>query len=711
MKKIRVGVIGVAGTCALLMSAVAFAASAGNVTSFAYDTKGNLISATDPLNHTITLTYNQFGQPASVTDPLNQTTQFGYDAQGNFATATDPLGNVTQRVYDAVSRLVSLTDPRGFSTQFRYDDLNRLTEIADARQKITRFAYDPNGNLLSVTDAKGQITSYAYDNTDRLASRTDALGRIERYEYDKNGNLVKFTDRKGQVSTFAYDAQNQRVGASYANGRTRTYTYDAVGRLASVEDSFSGRIDFIYDILDRLTHIVTPQGVIEYRYDAIGRRTRMTVAGQQPVTYTYDAASRLTQVAQGSQVITLGYDAAGRRTVLAYSNGTTTTYGYDAASRLTSITHAGPLGLIESVTYAYDAGGNRTSINRANGPALLSPSAMTAAAYDVANQQIQFNAATLTYDANGNLTSDGVNSYTWDALNQLEAISGSGLTASFTYDALGRRIIKTVNGVTTSYLYDGFDIVQEIVGGAVSAAYLRSLNIDEPFVRQSASGNEFYHADALGSTLALTNAAGTVTTRYSYEPFGKTTITGNSSNPFQYTGRENDGTGLYYYRARYYDPTASRFTSRDPLGFPNFDDDPTLYAYVSNNPVTYADSYGLAKDKKGLPGQQGRSGPLSADDTIITKGKAIADKQGPQAGADYIKKQISKGVDEFGNPLSSQRKNALRAAAKVLATAVKRGIQIGGLALGVILSALDPAEAHAPTGPQDIGQSKSQAVE
>lgn len=91
--------------------------------------------------------------------------------------------------------------------------------------------------------------------------------------------------------------------------------------------------------------------------------------------------------------------------------------------------------------------------------------------------------------------------------------------------------------------------------------------MDEIFTRTDAAGTANSLADALGSTLALTNAAGTVATQYTYEPFGNTTVSGlPSANPYQYTGRENDGTGLYFYRARYYNPTLQRFISEDPIG-------------------------------------------------------------------------------------------------------------------------------------------------
>jgi len=99
--------------------------------------------------------------------------------------------------------------------------------------------------------------------------------------------------------------------------------------------------------------------------------------------------------------------------------------------------------------------------------------------------------------------------------------------------------------------------------------------------------------DALGSPVAVTDASGTAQTEYTYEPFGKTTVTGAANtNPFQYTGRENDGTSLYYYRARYYNPALQRFISEDPIGFDSGDFN--LYAYVNDNPIIFKDPTGKA---------------------------------------------------------------------------------------------------------------------
>jgi RHS repeat-associated protein len=195
----------------------------------------------------------------------------------------------------------------------------------------------------------------------------------------------------------------------------------------------------------------------------------------------------------------------------------------------------------------------------------------------------------------------------------LIGISGPAVSASFVYDALGRRVSKTINGVRTEYQYDRQDIASEIRGGAVGVSYLRSLNIDEPFVRQSRTGDEYYLTDALGSVIALTDGTAAVTTTYSYDPFGNTTITGTSDNPFQYTGRENDNTGLYHYRARYYSPTMQRFISEDPISFAG--GNINLYVYVENNPLRFTDLLGLAVgDWWDLPANIERSQQIAAEE-------------------------------------------------------------------------------------------------
>ena len=172
---------------------------------------------------------------------------------------------------------------------------------------------------------------------------------------------------------------------------------------------------------------------------------------------------------------------------------------------------------------------------------------------------------------------------------RLEPLWDDPLTAALATSSAPPPLKERFSGLRNAFV-DGNDIVAEIQGGVVTTTYLRGLNIDEPFVRTSSTGQEFYHTDALGSVLALTDQTGAVQTRYRYDPFGNTMVTGTSTNPFQYTGRENDGTGLMFYRARYYSPTLQRFISEDPIGILG---DLNFYAYVTNNPVSFVDPYGL----------------------------------------------------------------------------------------------------------------------
>jgi len=222
---------------------------------------------------------------------------------------------------------------------------------------------------------------------------------------------------------------------------------------------------------------------------------------------------------------------------------------------------------------------------------------MTGATYDTANQQLTFGSQALTYDSNGNLTSDGTNIYTWSARNQLIGINGASVAANFSYDAFGRRVLKTINGATTNFVYDSDNPVQEITG-ASTTNLLTGLGIDEYFTRTDAVGTSTFLTDALGSTLALADPAGSLQAQYTYEAFGGTSVTGLANgNPFSYTGREADGTGLLFLRARYYNPQLQRFISEDPIGFAG--GDMNLYAYTRNNPVSFADPFGLCADPGG----------------------------------------------------------------------------------------------------------------
>jgi RHS repeat-associated protein len=141
------------------------------------------------------------------------------------------------------------------------------------------------------------------------------------------------------------------------------------------------------------------------------------------------------------------------------------------------------------------------------------------------------------------------------------------------------------------------------------ATLLNGPGVDAILSRTEATGTTSFLPDGLGSTIALTDSAGTLQTQYTYEPFGKTTATGAAStNAFTYTDREDDGTGLYYYRTRYYHPALQRFVSEDPIGFDG--GDTNLYAYVGNDPVNFIDPHGLINDNPNNWGFEGGGGSI-----------------------------------------------------------------------------------------------------
>jgi RHS repeat-associated protein len=582
-----------------------------HTTTYGYDPFGNVTSVTDPLSHQTTLSYNTNNQPVTVATPAGTTT-FGYEG-ADLVSITEPTGKVTTRFTDAIGRLVQMTDPLARKTQYTYDPLNRMTQMTDALGGLTQFGYDANGNLRSVTDARSNTTSFDFNNMDRKTSRTDPLLRSESYVYDNNGNLTTFTDRKSQVTTTTYDALDRRTLVTYQDNSTTSYTYDAGNRVTQIVDSIGGTITFAYDGLDRLLTETTSLGTVTYTYDAAGRRATMSVPGQTLIGYAYDNADRLTSITQGASLVSFAYDDAGRRTSHTLPNGIVTEYAYDAASRLTGLTYKLGGNTLGTLTYDYDNAGERVAVG-GTWARTLQPAAVASATYNAANHQLTFGLQTLTYDLNGNLTSDGSNTYTWNARNQLAAITGP-TPATFVYDGTGRRRQKTISGTSTDFVYDGPNSVQEQTTG-LTANLLVGLDVDERFVRTTSAETRYLLTDALRSTITLADEPGTVQTTYAYEPFGSETATGSSStNSYTYTGRESDGTGLYYYRARYYSPGLNRFLSEDPLV--KISRKSNAYLYVSNSPITFADPSGLL-EFSAFGGLQLRvSGPFGGLDVAL----------------------------------------------------------------------------------------------
>ena len=147
---------------------------------------------------------------------------------------------------------------------------------------------------------------------------------------------------------------------------------------------------------------------------------------------------------------------------------------------------------------------------------------------------------------------------------------------------------KVGGGVTTSYVYDGMDILRESRGGTISM-YIHGPAIDEPLAKDNGGALTYFHVDGLGSVMKATDQAGAVTSAIRYDTWGN--IDAGTPDVYAFTGREWDAeAGLYYYRARYYDPKSGRFIGEDPIGFGG---GANFYDYALGNPARYTDPFGL----------------------------------------------------------------------------------------------------------------------
>jgi RHS repeat-associated protein len=241
-------------------------------------------------------------------------------------------------------------------------------------------------------------------------------------------------------------------------------------------------------------------------------------------------------------------------------------------------------GTTSTEAYTFDPVGNR-----------LSSLAVPSYTINNSNEVIAAgSSSSYTYDNDGNTLSKtdstGTTTFTWDFENRLTSVHPPGqTTVTFKYDPFGRRIQKG----TSVYLYNGANLIEEVdTGTNIVARYVFGTGIDEPLAAYRGAMWEFYQADGLGSITSLSTNPGTVSDSFVYDSFGNVaSSTGVFVQPFRYTGREWDAeTGLYYYRARYYDPAVGRFLNEDPIGFKGGNN---FYAYVGNNPQNWADPSGL----------------------------------------------------------------------------------------------------------------------
>ncbi len=593
------------------------------VTQYGYDADGHLISITTPTGTVTHILRNADEKIIGITDPNGHTTAWTRDIEERVISRTGPLGHTATWTYgDGAGRLRSVTDPLGQTTQYSYTLAGKVSGIQYLSAQVptapVSFTYGQNfPHLVAMTDGTG-TTHYSYG----------AIGH-------PGALLLASVATPVPEATIAYqyDADNRLVNRSI-NGITETYGYDALNRLVTDTNSLGS---FSYTYLGQ-TGLVTGQTLasspvtVSYQYLSPGEDDRLAgitnTIGTTPVAsfgYTTNALDEITGIATGEGGFAGGrgayqgrgdYDGSGPRGAYAgrgpyqgrgayqgrgryFGHGprgvytgrgrplgsSTATLTYDDDQRLIGTTGT----LFGATTYTYDGANNLLTVSNAT--------RSFTGTYDDANELISANNQTLTYNADGELTGNGTDTFTWDGAHRLASVTNTstGTTTTYTDNGFGERVVTTVQAsgstpITTDTLWCGTRLCAAFnQSNALTAQYFPQGEVD-------GSQDYLYTRNNIGSVTAMVTPQGTIAGQYSYSPYGQMTVSGGttSSTPlpaFGYAGMVYDqSTGLNLTLYRAYDPNLRRWISRDPIGFAA---GINVYGYVGGNPLMYSDPFGL----------------------------------------------------------------------------------------------------------------------
>ncbi|MEK6628643.1 MAG: RHS repeat-associated core domain-containing protein [Bdellovibrionota bacterium] len=613
-----------------------------NQISYEYNSKGQLVKQTDFNNKFSSYTYDLAGNILTSTSNINGNTQ-----------------SVTSYEFDSMNRLKKVTSPKAEVTEYSYSPLGELLQIKDPNQKITSFEYNLKGQLIKKTDPAGLVYEMTYDINGNLLTEKDPANQLKQYTYNEVNKITKVQTAddiilynyniKDEVigltnNTAAIDYQRdlkQRITQEVVTGNSLNYPAHMLNveynkldqrtllqsnfqnisyefnqsndQLSGISSSATGNYNFYFDDASRLSAIVRPGSRTEYTFDTGSSLERIAHISNNVIKssheYSYDLRNYITQKRSTAGVLD---------------------YSYDSNGQLISANKAADNTQNESFTY--DALGNRLTYNG------------VASTFDNSGQRIQDDGQfTYVFDANGNIIyksnkQNGISyAFEYSALNQLKkaTVTSSPLGGTvlkvleYKYDPAGRRILRQITdnvdsskSKTQKFFYDGDNILAEVDAiNNLTVSYTHSpLRADDVLGAKftssavtnglaTSAGNVYYLKDHLNTVNEITNASGEIIQKMDYSAYGVLRSvkdsTGNEvgfenapvRSSFTYTGREFEPElGMYYYRARYYDPNSGRFLQQDPdpgkLASPNTF--LSKYIYAANNPAMLSDPSGMS---------------------------------------------------------------------------------------------------------------------
>ena len=547
---------------------------------YEYDTAGRITKMYEGL----TAVYDE-----NMSEDMYNLTTYTYDCWGNPYTVTYADGSVDTTIYNAYGQLIhSYMRDETRHHKYLYDIFGRMTDdifhgaSSYAYQESYRYIYDRNDNITAISEYMvNDVYEFIYDDE---GNPTDAVfydwKRADLYEYTYDG-LGRLTKEKSWIDTddisektFTYDEFGNQLTAKITLNEEEIYnkasTYDEFLLLENVSQG-GKTTSYTYDDNGNLETEATADIVTTYGYnDANMVLTMATTKGNANVTtfvYNY-------------------YTDGNQRTKVDTINNVTTSYTYDGAGQLKSEVKTGSVN--QTDLYWYDASGNRTLKNeyRPDAEGDLT-SKFIRSTYNEMNQLVEStdskgnSTTTYTYDAYGNLTSDGKFEYEYDEYyNRLKYVYNIETDKLTQYDYYVDGLRKSKDNTYFIWL-DGNMVYEFTSDDSNTYTYGHRLLY---------SDDAKYVLNAHGDVVALLNSDGETVKEYDYDAFGnELNIDTTDTNPFRYCAEYFDTeTDTIYLRARYYSPTTGRFTQQDPIK-----DGLNWYAYCYNNPIAFIDPSGL----------------------------------------------------------------------------------------------------------------------
>ena len=569
------------------------------------------MTVTDADARQTTQVANALGQVIEVSDAEGNTSTFQYNALGQRTSVTHGVGTAAENsvdyAWDRLGRQLSDDDPDRGLYSFTYDALGQMTNLTNpvlaAASQSQTMSYDLLGRLTSRAEPEGTAT-WTYDTGTGLT-----VGRLVSESVGGFSRSVAYGPTgygKPTAITTTIDGQSYTLSQSYdAAGRLETLTYPASQAYPS-----GLTVGYFYNVRGYLEQVTGPGNALYYQVaeqDARGRLRQDWLGDDSLNDYTYAAnSSRLTgqSSAIGTtplQEFAYTYDAVGNIASRSdVQQSLSESFTYDGLDRLT----AAQVGTNAPTGMSYDLLGNLLSKSDLgsyaygeNGAGLHALTTLTT----TTNQTV-----TYTYDANGNMTGGGGRTLGWTTYNQLSQVSKAGITYTFQSGTDRQRYKKVrTSGTTqtTHYVGDVFEKITEsglttyrhyvkVNGKAVAIVVDQNLGADV---------TKYLHRDHLGSLTTITDSAGAVLERLSYDSYGKrrsaTTWQAGSITAAEirgYTGHEHlDDVGLIHMNGRVYDPSLGRMLSPDPVTqSPENAQNYKRYAYVMNSPMRFVDPSG-----------------------------------------------------------------------------------------------------------------------